>query len=58
MAANVYYDADADGSIIRGRKVAIIGYFLPVYSTRVRIWMLIYRPSSRQKIFLQRKNIL
>jgi ketol-acid reductoisomerase len=26
MAANVYYDADADGSIIRGRKVAIIGY--------------------------------
>jgi ketol-acid reductoisomerase len=26
MAANVYYDADADPSIIRGRKVAIIGY--------------------------------
>jgi len=26
MAANVYYEADADGSIIRGRKVAIIGY--------------------------------
>jgi ketol-acid reductoisomerase len=26
MAANVYYDADADPSIIRGKKVAIIGY--------------------------------
>jgi ketol-acid reductoisomerase len=26
MAANVYYEADADGSIIRGRKVAIVGY--------------------------------
>ena len=26
MAANVYYEADADASIIRGRKVAIIGY--------------------------------
>ncbi|MEZ5255785.1 MAG: NAD(P)-dependent oxidoreductase [Ilumatobacteraceae bacterium] len=26
MAAKVYYEADADGSIIRGRKVAIIGY--------------------------------
>ncbi len=26
MAANVYYEADADGSIIRGRKVAVIGY--------------------------------
>ncbi len=26
MAANVYYEADADPSIIRGRKVAIIGY--------------------------------
>nr|MBU6203436.1 ketol-acid reductoisomerase [Acidobacteriota bacterium] len=26
MAANVYYDKDADISIIRGRKVAIIGY--------------------------------
>ena len=26
MAANVYYEADADGSIIRGKKVAIIGY--------------------------------
>jgi ketol-acid reductoisomerase len=26
MAANVYYEADADGSIIRGHKVAIIGY--------------------------------
>ncbi|MDW3214116.1 MAG: ketol-acid reductoisomerase [Ilumatobacteraceae bacterium] len=26
MAANVYYEADADSSIIRGRKVAIIGY--------------------------------
>ncbi len=26
MAANVYYEADADGSLIRARKVAIIGY--------------------------------
>jgi ketol-acid reductoisomerase len=26
MAANVYYEADADASIIRGKKVAIIGY--------------------------------
>ena len=26
MAANVYYEADADPAIIRGRKVAIIGY--------------------------------
>jgi ketol-acid reductoisomerase len=26
MAANVYYEADADGSLIRSRKVAIIGY--------------------------------
>jgi len=26
MAANVYYEADADSSIIRDRKVAIIGY--------------------------------
>ena len=26
MAANMYYEADADPSIIRGRKVAIIGY--------------------------------
>jgi ketol-acid reductoisomerase len=26
MAANVYYEADCDPSIIRGRKVAIIGY--------------------------------
>ncbi len=26
MAANVYYEADADPSIIRGRRVAIIGY--------------------------------
>ncbi len=26
MVANVYYEADADPSIIRGRKVAIIGY--------------------------------
>lgn len=26
MAANVYYDKDADLSIIRGKKVAIIGY--------------------------------
>jgi ketol-acid reductoisomerase len=26
MAATVYYEADADPSIIRGRKVAIIGY--------------------------------
>ena len=26
MAANVYYEADADPSIIRGKKVAIIGY--------------------------------
>ncbi|HUF85329.1 MAG TPA: ketol-acid reductoisomerase, partial [Acidimicrobiia bacterium] len=26
MAANVYYDADADPSIIRGKKVAVIGY--------------------------------
>jgi len=26
MAANIYYEADADPSIIRGRKVAIIGY--------------------------------
>jgi ketol-acid reductoisomerase len=26
MAANVYYESDADGSMIRGRKVAIIGY--------------------------------
>ena len=26
MAANVYYEADADPSIIRDRKVAIIGY--------------------------------
>ena len=26
MAANVYYEADADPSIIRGRKVAFIGY--------------------------------
>ena len=26
MAANVYYEADADPSLIRGKKVAIIGY--------------------------------
>ena len=26
MAANVYYEADADPSIIRGKKVAVIGY--------------------------------
>ena len=26
MAANVYYEADADASLIRGRKVAVIGY--------------------------------
>src|ERR1700741_3750567 len=26
MTAKVYYEADADPSIIRGRKVAIIGY--------------------------------
>ncbi|NBN96703.1 MAG: ketol-acid reductoisomerase, partial [Actinobacteria bacterium] len=26
MAANVYYDNDADISIIRGKKVAVIGY--------------------------------
>ena len=26
MAANVYYEADADPSIIRGKKVAIVGY--------------------------------
>jgi ketol-acid reductoisomerase len=26
MAANIYYEADADASIIRGRKVAVIGY--------------------------------
>ncbi|MBL6630355.1 MAG: ketol-acid reductoisomerase [Ilumatobacteraceae bacterium] len=26
MAANVYYEADCDGSIIRGRKIAVIGY--------------------------------
>ena len=26
MAANVYYDKDADVSIIRGKKVAVIGY--------------------------------
>ena len=26
MAANVYYDKDADPSIIRGKKVAVIGY--------------------------------
>ena len=26
MAANVYYEADADGSLIRDRKVAVIGY--------------------------------
>jgi ketol-acid reductoisomerase len=26
MAANVYYEADADGSLIRSRKVAVIGY--------------------------------
>ncbi|MEY3452791.1 MAG: hypothetical protein RL574_529, partial [Actinomycetota bacterium] len=26
MAANVYYDKDADISIIRGKKVAVIGY--------------------------------
>jgi ketol-acid reductoisomerase len=26
MPANVYYDADADASIIRGKKVAVIGY--------------------------------
>ncbi len=26
MTANVYYEADADPSIIRGRKVAVIGY--------------------------------
>jgi ketol-acid reductoisomerase len=26
MAAKVYYEADADPSIIRNRKVAIIGY--------------------------------
>ena len=26
MTANVYYDADADASIIRGKKVAVIGY--------------------------------
>jgi ketol-acid reductoisomerase len=26
MAAKMYYEADCDPSIIRGRKVAIIGY--------------------------------
>ena len=26
MAATVYYEADADRSIIHGRKVAIVGY--------------------------------
>ena len=26
MAANVYYEQDADPSIIRSKKVAIIGY--------------------------------
>jgi ketol-acid reductoisomerase len=26
MAANVYYEADCDGSLIRDRKVAVIGY--------------------------------
>ncbi|MGA1699072.1 MAG: NAD(P)-binding domain-containing protein, partial [Ilumatobacteraceae bacterium] len=26
MAANVYYDKDADISIIQGKKVAVIGY--------------------------------
>jgi len=26
MAAKMFYEADADPSIIRGRKVAIIGY--------------------------------
>ena len=26
MAANVYYEKDADPSIIRSKKVAIIGY--------------------------------
>src|SRR6187200_1617510 len=26
MAAKMYYEADADPSIIRGRKVAVIGY--------------------------------
>jgi len=26
MALNVYYDKDADLSVIRGRKVAVIGY--------------------------------
>ena len=26
MVANVYYEADADPSIIRGRKVAVVGY--------------------------------
>ena len=26
MAATVYYEADADRSIIQGRKVAVIGY--------------------------------
>jgi ketol-acid reductoisomerase len=26
MAANVYYEADCDGSLIRNRKVAVIGY--------------------------------
>ena len=29
MAAKMYYEADADPSIIRGRKVAIIGYGSP-----------------------------
>jgi ketol-acid reductoisomerase len=26
MAATVYYEADADQSLIRGRKVAVLGY--------------------------------
>ncbi len=26
MSVNIYYDADADLSIIQGRKVAVIGY--------------------------------
>src|SRR3546814_4488762 len=26
MAANVYYESDADQSLIRGRKVAVLGY--------------------------------
>lgn len=36
MSVNIYYDADADLSIIQGRKVAVIGYGSQGTRTRCR----------------------